>query len=307
MILVTGASGAMGSVLLRGLHAKGLSVRACVLPGDRTVHRIAGVCDDVRFGDISEKSGISGICAGVSAVYHLAAIILSGDERDFERINVQGTKNLIEEAQSAGVEHFIYISSASVTYPHPTPYSLSKRKAEELVRNSGMHWTIIRPTLVYGPTGGQEFDKYLAYLASYPVVPFIGSGRALKRPVFVEDVISGLLAVNGCKASYGKIYNFSGGEPVSMLDFSRLCLRLMNIPSRPIIHLPVGMCRCIALLMGLFMKDPPLTWQTIAGIIQDANLDPTRAASDLGYNPAKITDMLPKCFPRKNTCSQQRM
>lgn len=107
MILVTGASGAMGSVLVRGLNQKGLRrrqrIRACVLPGDRSVDRIKGLCE-VNYGDISVKSSISGMCSGVGTVYHLAAIILSNNERDFERINVQGTKNLIGEAQLAGAD-----------------------------------------------------------------------------------------------------------------------------------------------------------------------------------------------------------
>jgi nucleoside-diphosphate-sugar epimerase len=307
MILVTGASGVMGSVLVSRLHEKGLPVRACVLPGDPLVGRIRGLCRDIRFGDVAEKSSITGICSGVTTVYHLAAVILSPEEDVFERVNVVGTRNLVDEARRAGVGHFIYVSSASVTYPRPTPYSISKRKAEDFVTNSGLRYTIVRPTLVYGPSGGQEFDKYLDYLAKFPFVPFIGNGRAMKRPVFVDDVNDGLAAVCGRAESYGKTYNVSGGEAISMLDFTRLCLRLLGTPRKPVIRFPVGLCRLAALIMRLFAKDPPLKWQTIAGIIQDANLDPSLAMEDLGYSPAKVTDMLPKCFPRKSGCSQQRM
>jgi nucleoside-diphosphate-sugar epimerase len=299
MILVTGASGAMGSVLVRELHKKGFCIRACVMPGDPFVSRIERLCNDIRHGDISMKASIAGICKGVGTVYHLAAIILTSDELEFERVNIEGTKNLIDEARSAGVGHFVYISSASVTYPLPTPYSLSKRKAEALVKTSGLNFTIIRPTLVYGPSGGQEFDKYLDYLQKLPVIPFIGNGKALKRPVFVDDIIDGLASLNECTKSYGKIYNFSGGEEISMLDFSRLCLRLLQQPRKSIVPVPIGICRLIARLMRVFMKNPPLKWQTIAGIIQDANLDPSLAMADLCYNPAKVSEALPHCFPRK--------
>jgi nucleoside-diphosphate-sugar epimerase len=299
MILLTGASGAMGSVLASALHARGARMRACVLPGDTFVKRIEGVCEDIRFGDISNADDIIGICTGITTVYHLAAIILSKDDREFGRINVEGTRNCIAEAKAAGVRHFIYISSASVTYPRPTPYSLSKSKAEELVKNSGLHYTIIRPTLVYGPTGGQEFDNYLGYLKKFPIIPFIGKGRALKRPVYVDDVISGLVALNDCKKAYGKIFNLSGGQAINMLDFSRLCLMLLGKPQKIIIHLPVWLCTIIALIMRMIMDDPPLKWQTIAGIIQDADLDPGLAASDLGYDPGKLIERLPGCFPRK--------
>ncbi len=299
MILITGASGAMGCVLVKRLFEKGERIRACILPADPFVARINAYCADIRQADVARKASIAGICEGVKTVYHLAAVILARDEGVFERVNTQGTNNLIEEARKAGVEHFIYVSSASVVYPQPTPYSLSKRKAEELVKNSGLSYTIIRPTLVYGPEGGLEFDKYLHYLEKFPIIPFIGNGKALKRPVYVEDVIDGLVAVHKRTETYAKTYNFSGGEAISMLDFSRLCLNLLNKPNKPIVHLPVWLCRSIAWIMKLFIPDPPLKWQTIAGIMQDADLDPGLAMKELGYNPAKVTGRLPGCFPRK--------
>jgi NADH dehydrogenase len=305
MILATGASGAMGSVLMRGLRERGHRVRACVLPGDPHAGRIEGFCDDLWRGDIAHRESIAGICKNVTTVYHLAAVILSPDEGDFERINVAGTRNLIDEAIKAGVEHFIYVSSASIVYPNPTPYSLSKKGAEELVVKSGLNYTIIRPTLVYGRSGGMEFDKYLDYLKKFPIIPFIGGGEALKRPVYVDDIIDGLLSVNGNKISFGKIYNFSGAEAISMLDFTRLCLLLLGTPQKAVVHLPVALCRLIAWGMRFFMNDPPLKWQTIAGITQDADLDPGPAITDLGYCPAKISERLPKCFPRNTGLSAE--
>ena len=93
-------------------------------------------------------------------------------------------------------------------YPHPTPYSLSKRAAEEIVTQSGVPFTIVRPTLVYGEKGGQEFDMYLDYLRKFPIVPFIGSGESLKRPVYVEDITEGLLALCDNRAVVRKNVQF---------------------------------------------------------------------------------------------------
>jgi NADH dehydrogenase len=298
MILVTGACGAMGSVLVRGLTSAGHKVRACVMPGDPYISRIADTGAELREADITNPPQMQGICSNATIVYHLAAIIITKDEQIFKRINVEGTRIILAEAQKAGVEHFIYISSASVTYHHQTPYSLSKRNAEALVVASGIPYTIIRPTLVYGKIGGQEFDMYLDYLQKYPIVPFIGNGRALKQPVFVDDIMRGLLALPGNAATHGKIYNFSGGESISMRDFSRLCLTLLGKPNKLFVYLPVWLCRCIGWIMALVMKNPPLKWQVIAGIIQDANLDPSEAIRDTGYNPVKVKNYLHNCFPR---------
>ena len=299
MILVTGGTGVMGSVLVRMLAQQQNKVRVLCMPGDPFAARVKNMAADIRYADIANKIDILNVCEGVKTVYHLAAIIISKDEKAFENINAEGTRNITEEAARAGVGHFIYVSSASVTYPAPTPYSLSKRRAEDIVKNSGLAYTILRPTLVYGEKGGQEFDMYLNYLKKFPAVPFIGNGAPLKRPVYVEDVNAGLLAVCGNEKSFGKTYNLSGGEAVSMIDFTRLCLKLMGMGHKPIVHLPVWLCRMIAVLMKLFMSDPPLKWQVIAGITQDANLDPAEAMADLGYSPAKVSEKLSKVFPRK--------
>jgi nucleoside-diphosphate-sugar epimerase len=299
MILVTGGTGAMGSVLVRELSKRGKKVRVLCMPGDPFVSRVQDVAADIRYADISNRVDIRNVCEGVDTVYHLAAVILSKNEGAFTKINVEGTKNIVEEALAAHVRHFIYVSSASVLYPKPTPYSLSKQKAEDIVVKSGLPRTIVRPTLVYGEKGGQEFDLYLGYLKRFPAVPFIGSGMSLKRPVYVEDVTAGLLAICDNEKARGKTYNLSGGEAISMLDFSLLCLKCMGMERKPIIHVPIWLCMTISLLMRFVMKDPPLKWQVIAGITQDANLDPACAMEDLSYAPKRVSEQLPKVFPRK--------
>ena len=135
MIIVTGGTGAMGSVLVRMLAEQKKKVRVVCLPNDPFAARIKNAAFDIRYADISNKVDIRNVCEGVQTVYHLAAIIISKDEKAFTAINVEGTRNIIAEAARSGVKHFIYVSSASVTYPAPTPYSLSKRAAEEIVEN----------------------------------------------------------------------------------------------------------------------------------------------------------------------------
>ncbi len=300
MILITGGAGVMGRALVRKLREKGKKIRIFTLQGDPGVKELEDLVDDVRYGDVSDAESVSGICDGVKTVYHLAAIIITSDESLYEKVNIEGTRNVVNEAERAGVKHFIHVSSASVVYPRPTPYSHSKRMAEEIVRGARMHYTIVRPTLVYDrERGGLEFDLFLDYLKKFPVIPFIGPGTAVKRPVFVEDIIAGLVALADMRRARGKTYNFSGGERITMVDFTRLCLRLMGMPQKRIIHVPVWMCRASAAVMEKTMRLPPLRWPVIAGVTQDADLDPTAATRDLGYHPAKVGDQLVRCFPRE--------
>jgi nucleoside-diphosphate-sugar epimerase len=299
-ILITGGTGAMGTVLVKKLSELGHGLRVLTLPGDKNAEKLRkefGV--DVRYGSVADAAACRGLCDGVSTVLHLAAVIITNDESLYTSVNAGGTRNIVAQAVAAGgVKHFIHVSSASVQYPKPTPYSISKRLAEDMVRKSPLSWTIVRPTLVYGRTGGQEFDMFLSYLKRFPVVPFIGAGGALKRPVFVDDVVDGLVKLAVLKTGRNAVYNLSGPAAVSILDFSRLCLTLMG-KTRRFIHLPVWLCIALAAVMKRIMSDPPLKWSVIAGITQDADLDPSDAIRDFGYAPRGFEKMLLECFPRQ--------
>jgi NADH dehydrogenase len=280
-------------------------VRALVLPGDPLRARL-GPEVDVREGDVSDAASLRGVCDGVDTVYHLAAVIIAHDDAVFARVNRDGTKHMCAEAAAAGVRHFIYVSSASVTYPLLTAYGRSKRDAEELVtatRGNGktrFAYTLVRPTLVYDEAGGQEFLMFLRYLQRFPVVPFIGRGRARKRPVWSGDIVDGLLRLAGNPVSHGKTYNFSGGEPIEIAELGRLMLRHAGrdkSDARPFLHLPVPLCRALSFVLAKVMTRPPLNRYVIAGMTNDADLDPIEATRDLGYRPIGVREGLERCFP----------
>jgi NADH dehydrogenase len=219
----------------------------------------------------------------------LAAIIISHDPQVFTQVNLEGTRHVVAEADARGVAHLIYVSSASVTYPKLTAYARSKLDAERIVAARSGGFSIVRPTLVYDEHGGLEVRMFLDYLRRFPVVPFIGAGGALKRPVWSEDIVDGLMRLADKPAPYGKTYNFSGGEAISMHDFARLLLA-HHRAQRPFVHLPVWLCRGIAQLLARVMAEPPLTSSAIAGVVNDANLDPSEAMRDLGYRPIGVRD-----------------
>ena len=295
--LVTGAAGVMGARLTARLRKAGWQVRALVLPGDPLRARVEALGCEVREGDVSKAESLAGACEGVDLVYHLAAVIIAHDAAVFQRVNRDGTANVLAEAQRARVPHFVYVSSASVVYPRRTRYAESKLEAEDLVKASGVPYTIVRPTLVYEQGGGQELMMFLAYLKRFPVVPFIGAGRAQKRPVWSEDIVDGLLRLADAPVARGKTYNFSGAEAISMRELAELLLAHHDRPRR-FLHLPVWACRWLAAALLLCMKRPPLTSSAIAGIVNDADLDPSEAMKDLGYAPLGVRDGFQRCFPR---------
>ncbi len=297
-ILLTGAAGVMGARLAARLRREGHHVRALVLPGDRLRTRVEQLGCELREGDVSDAATLRGLCAEIDTVYHLAAVIVSHDESAFDRINLRGTANLVSEAIDSAVRHFIYVSSASVTYPRRTPYADSKLAAERVVQAAAnkLSYTIVRPTLVYEPGGGQELMMFLDYLRRFPVVPFIGSGSALKRPVWSEDVVDGLLRVLGNPTTSGKTYNLSGAEAISMRDLALLLLEHLDRPRR-LLPLPVPLCRALAAVLEVVQRRPTLTASAIAGVVNDADLDPSEAMRDLGYRPLGVRAGFQRCFP----------
>jgi len=286
----------LGSRLVHALVKSGWKVRVLTLPNDPLVSRLKGVDCDIFYGDVQDAHSLKGAFKGIDTVYHLAAIIIAQDPALFKKININGTKNMVKEAASARVRHFIFVSSASVVYPLGTPYSRSKRECERIVKEQEtMSYTIVRPTLVYEKNGGLEFMMFMDYLLKYPVVPFIGRGRALKNPVDVKDLMKGLIALAGNEKCFGKIYNFSGGEAISIWDLGHLMLEYKG-KRKLFIPIPVWICRLLAAGMAMVMKKPLLTWNVIAGITQDANLDHSLATKDMGYNPVGIHEGLKKYF-----------
>lgn len=296
MILVTGGAGVMGSRLVKGLVEKGHKVRVLTLPGDPKVINLDGVDCEIIYGDVSRAEDLKGIFNDIETVYHLAAVIIAYDKKVIWDINFEGTRNMINGSLNAGVSHFIYVSSISAEWPEGSNYAQSKFEAEKIVKSQDkMNYTIVRPTLTYGINEGQEFMMFTESLKKYPFVFFVGNGLAKKNPVFVDDIVKGLLAIEGNKRTFNKTYNFSGGEEISMKDFARLLLEKEGI-SKKFIFIPVGLCKIIAFFMEKLMKKPVLTQYAISRMQQEASADNTSARTDLGYSPIGVKEGLEKSY-----------
>ncbi|MFC1584193.1 NAD-dependent epimerase/dehydratase family protein [Fibrobacterota bacterium] len=290
MILITGGAGVLGRRITAALAKKGNNIRVLTLPGDPKADSLVSLGAEVCFGDITRPRTLEGILEGVDTVIHLAAVILSPARPGiFREVNLDGTRNILSLCEQSSIKHFIYISSASVTYRKSNAYSRSKHAAEEMVKQLKIpHFTIVRPTLVYEDGGAEEFWKFVLYLKKFPVVPFIGKGTALKSPVHADDIVQGLVKIPGNPVCCGKTYNFSGGEELPIKEMARRLLRHMG-RDKFIIPVPVWICRLLSVIATLkariFKRDTQLTWQTITGLIQNANLDHSEARDDIGYNP----------------------
>jgi UDP-glucose 4-epimerase len=280
----------MGRRLAKALRAADHAVRVLCLPGDAASPALASHGIEVAFGDVTREETLAPALAGVTTVYHLAAVILAPENPEvLHAVNAEGTRKLVEAAAQAGVVHFIHVSSVSVLYPWSNPYSRSKRAAEDYVRRGRIpHVTIIRPSLAYEDGGSVEFMRFVAHLRRPGPVVLPGGGRARKSPVHVDDLVMGFLALAGNPKAHGKTYHFTGGEVLSLHAMARALLTHMGRP-KPIVGLPLWICLPLAALAGgwsrLLGGRALVNLQSLGGLVQDAVPEDTAAAEDLGYRP----------------------
>src|SRR3954463_8089495 len=198
VILLTGATGNVGSALLHRLVTDGHQVRALVRDSRRLGPDRVRV--QIAMGDPSDASSFRHALRGVKTVIHLAAAIRDQERQGatIEEVNALGTLRLVRAAEKAGVERFIFFSAIGASLHSQSRFFRAKAAAEEAVKESSMQTTIFTPSIIYSP--GDPWITLLGRMAMLPVVPISGNGRALYEPIWAQDAaaaVTCLLEKNG--------------------------------------------------------------------------------------------------------------
>ena len=186
LVLVTGATGFLGQRVVRELLARRHQVRCLIhSPGKERVFGHRAV--EVHYGSVLSSDALKQALYDVQSVVHLVGIIRTGRGATFDGIHRQGTANVAAAAREAGARELIYVSAMGATSDSSYSYFHSKRLAELEVINSGLEYTILRPSVIFGE--GDEFLNALAGLVRLgPITPVIGGGRNRMQPVAADDV-----------------------------------------------------------------------------------------------------------------------
>ena len=182
MLLLTGATGLVGSALLPRLTATGRPVRCLV----RDPRRLGAerVRVQLALGDLSDPPSFRNALRGVDTVVHLAAAIRDQPGGSIEELNAVATWRMVQAARQAGVQRFVFFSAQSASAHNRTRFMRAKALAERAVADSGVPHTIFAPSIVYAP--GDVFLTLLERMALLPVVAISGSGRALFQPIWAR-------------------------------------------------------------------------------------------------------------------------
>jgi NADH dehydrogenase len=257
VILVTGGNGFVGGHVVHELRGRDLPVR-CLVRDLRGGSKLAAWGCELVEGDLTDQASLRAAVAGVDTVIHLVAI-RQGRREQFQRIMVDGTRDLLATAKAAGVQRFVYMSAlgTSESTKDLVPYYGAKWENEQQVQGSGIPYVIFRPSFVFGPDGGilPTFAK-LAKLT--PVTPIIGSGRQRIQPIWADDVAKYFAEAVGRDDAVGHIFELGGPDIVSWNEFWERLKRVRGI-HRPSLHVPLGLMKINAVITERLPGDIPLT------------------------------------------------
>jgi 2-alkyl-3-oxoalkanoate reductase len=306
-ILVTGASGYIGSEVVNKLVEKGFYVRAFVRPLSKT-NSLERLGVELVYGDITDSTALRGAMEGIDIVMHLAAP-LRGEQSFIVHCIVEGTKNVAEAARVSRVKRVIYMSSMSVydytalrdgdAISEESPleeqpeqrgaYSLAKREAERIALSHLMggcpSWTIVRPSIVVGK-GSNNFSPVGVKVSNLLLV-FGSPGKHL-RLVHVEDVARALVEIVQHGATVARVYTLSSGGQLTLREYVDRCIRF-HYPAIKAVYVPYWCCaplvRAVASLRNFTGKGPNINMRRLAYLYRDAQVNISNIVRDLEWRP----------------------
>jgi nucleoside-diphosphate-sugar epimerase len=306
-VLVTGATGLLGSHLIDLLTEQGERPRALVRPGE-SPDGPAGAGAEVCWGDLRDRSAIDAALVGVECVLHCAARTGPwGPEAEYESVNVRGLETLVNAARAAGVRRIVHVSSITVhgndvrgvadeTAPfqvESNPYSRSKVAGERLlarmIEEQGAPVTIVRPGWIYGPRDAASFGRFAAMIRAGRMI-MIGSGENHVPLIYVRDAAEGVRLAGEADQASGRTYLLVNDEPVTQRSYLSAIAAELGAPV-PKRHIPYR----LALLLGSAAEGaaratrrqqaPPLTRYGIQLLGGENQFVITRARQELGFAP----------------------
>ena len=278
-VFLTGASGEIGQPLVAILHRLGHDL--VILSRRPAPPTALGTWVQ---GDLRDAESLArALSPAPDAVIHMAAITHTRRGRDYDATNVEGTAALIAACEAAAVPHFIHLSTRAIGAPGGA-YAASKARAEELVRGGSLPWTILRPAEVYGSGGEDPILNLARSLQRQSFVPILGDGRYQLSPVHAEDVVAAVAATLNAPTSRGQTYLLAGPESLSYLELIERLERILNLPRRRRIRVPLWIARSLIRAMSTFGIGGYVPDQ-IPRLLLAKETDSTAARRDLGFNP----------------------
>jgi NADH dehydrogenase len=294
MLLITGATGYIGQHLVARLVSQGERPRCLVRNIDKAKSILPADKVELVQGDTTQAGTVNTAMQGVDTVIHAAFVTADRKSQGvnfYNETNVNGTENVVKAAKAAGVQRIIEISGLGTKPDKPGSYMQGRYLAERAVIESGMNYTIIRPSVLFGKDA--PFIKGLADLVkTAPVLPLIGGGKTMFQPIFVDDVVTVIVkTLENPQNTSGKIYTIGGPGYYSFKQVFDELTKAMH-KNRLQVYAPTPIIGLGAAVMEAVLPKPPLTKAAMTLFTFDNTTDLNSVERDFGFQPTSFSAYL---------------
>ncbi|MFQ5709111.1 MAG: NAD-dependent epimerase/dehydratase family protein, partial [bacterium] len=302
--LVTGASGFTGGHLCRKLVEKGVAVRALVRQTSK-VQQLENLGVELEIGDLTDMPSLNGTLRGVDVVFHVAAAYRQEgiSKEQFWKVNVDGTRAMLEQARDSGVKRFVHCSTVGVQgeirnppakesdpYQPGDHYQQSKMEGEKLAlgffEKYDMEGVVVRPVGIYGP-GDTRFLKLFKFINNGKF-RMIGDGNVLYHLTYVGDLVDGIILAGEKPEAAGHIYTLGGEDYLTLRELVEMIAEILDKPV-PDKHLPLWPIYAAAVLFESVCRplgiEPPIYRRRLDFFTKDRAFEIAKAKNELGYVP----------------------
>lgn len=296
MIFVSGGTGFIGSHAVRKLVAAGYKLRLLAFKGPGLATGLPAEHVEYSIGSITDPVSLKGKMDGCDVAINFVGIIVQVREATFERIHVEGVRNLLEEAKRAAVKRFIHISALGASDKPSSEYFRTKWLAEQLIKTSGIPYVILRPSLVFGPE--DKFFNMLKPMLYSPVVPVVGTGKTRFQPIWVGDIASCVAKSVDDEKPLNGVWEIAGPGQMTFDALLDRMADVLNLAPRLKLHIPVGLMRPVARAMEAILPKPPLTTDQLKMLSID-NVTPANALVEVfGIQPHPFRETIREYMKR---------
>lgn len=291
MILVTGANGYVGGYTLKALKGMpefgGQKVLGMVRSESQAA-KIRALGAQPVIGDVTQPATLARVMQGVDKVIHLAAVNRDKGEVTMERINAQGTINVVNAAKEAGVKHIVTVVGLGADSKRPYPLAATQGRGVEYLIASGVPYTVLEASVIFG--SGDEFLNTFAGLAKVPPVMVVpGDGKSKFQPIAAQDVAACASRALVLPAALNSRQQICGSEVITLEGIIDAILAEMGI-KRIKLHVPVPLLRIAVGLMDALLPKPPVTPSLLAQLGVDNVATNNATESVFGVTPLKLRD-----------------
>jgi nucleoside-diphosphate-sugar epimerase len=266
-ILVSGGTGLLGQGLLRVLRENGEHDVRCFVRRTSPVERLKGL--ELAYGDAKDVDSIARALRGTDAFVHIAGL--------------EHTPQVLKAMRRTTVERLVIVSSTSA-HSRFEFRSAPRLVNEALLVGSGLQWTVVRPSMIYGSELDHNMHKLLRFLDRSPVFPLFGSGENLWQPVYYEDLARGLYAVLTKSGTDDQIYDLPGPKPLTYLNLVRTAAGALGQSTR-IVRIPAEPVRRALVLSERIGLPLPVSSEQVLRLREDKAYSYEKAREELGYAP----------------------